>query len=349
MDSGPGSNADGGIVAESGITTDAGMPVDAGNASDAGQVGNPDSGNLLDAGPPADAGSPIPELDGGVGMDAAAPSDAGTAMGLDAGLDAGMDGGAPDAGKAFPYDPLNFPQTENPAPLPGTTSVACGGAYIDSTNGTAYFCGTTYTTPTFAEHVDLPTDDKGYVVHLESLVVLSGGTITILGNKPVILAVWGNATIQGVLDASSNRVDAQLGAGANFGGCGSGNGGTGSSHSEGGPGGGGGAYGTIGGKGGNGANGLANGAAGGGSNGAGTPPPLRGGCFGGKGGFGVAGNFGGSPGQGGVPVTWRWPTCSPSTLQIFPPAAEAAQGVEINPAVEEAEVAAASGSAPAPW
>jgi hypothetical protein len=133
------------------------------------------------------------------------------------------------------------------------------------------------------------------VVPVTSLTVESGSTLTLVGSRPVVFLVYGDATIDGEIDASA------IGQGQGPGGdalCLSGKGAIGASASNRGGGGGGGSFGTLlGAKGGNGYSGGGSGGMPGMSGGSIDLTPLVGGCPGGSGGTGQsAGGLGGGGG-----------------------------------------------------
>jgi cysteine-rich repeat protein len=140
------------------------------------------------------------------------------------------------------------------------------------------------------------------ILRMSSLDIANGTTLRLIGTYPVILAVDGNANIQGAIDAGANGATA--GAGGNLS-CSAttGTGGQGQADSGGGGGGGGGGFRRPGAAG-----AVGDDAAGGTAGAAGLPAsasnplvPLRGGCAGGRGSNGSAGG-GGAGGAGGGAV-----------------------------------------------
>jgi hypothetical protein len=310
---GPAADADGGVVADAGgIIDDAGGPL-----VDSGTPLPPDAGSDLEAGSPADAGGGV---DAGQSPDAGALIDAGAA--IDAGAlpdsgplaDAGqgtsfdasviVDAGSPakdDAGPGivvFPYDPVSFPQALGPDPRISTV-VNCTEAVIDSQNLQINLCQGWENDPSYAEVVSPPGGGpQVYAVHLRTLSLQPGAILRIKGNKPAVLVVWGDANIQGTINASSQRIGGDNGAGSQWDGCtGQGNGGVGITSQQGGVGGGGAGFGTQGGLGGH--NGDADGPGPRGTASAQQRGVLRGGCKGGDGGLGGITGNGGAGGSGG--------------------------------------------------
>jgi hypothetical protein len=197
-----------------------------------------------------------------------------------------LDTGPADTGvfNGFSYVPRNF----DPLVLtPGAASTLDCDARISA-----------LATPTITEWCGQPLPsittrpDGSHVLAMESLTVGIGASITIQGHRPIIFAVFGDATISGEIRSDDN---------VNFSGSGSscppaGSGGTGTDDSGGAGGGGGGAFAEVGGPGGDGSGNN------GGSMGMMSPvlalEPLRGGCHGGEGGR-DSGNRGGVFGAGG--------------------------------------------------
>ncbi len=202
----------------------------------------------------------------------------------------------------FLYTPSNF----DPAPAPmnlassGTVTLNCGVSTFDSQNLTfGNWCGQIEPTPVVRTQ---PGGPDLVILPLLGLTVAAGSTLDLLGNRPVILAVYGDAVIDGQVDASASG--ATPGPGGNASDCG--NGGNGlhdATGDDGSNGGGGGGFGSAGA---NGANGHQCTDCGGGSagavSGAATLVPLRGGCRGGDGGS-SAGDAHGGGGGGAVQIS----------------------------------------------
>jgi hypothetical protein len=134
------------------------------------------------------------------------------------------------------------------------------------------------------------------ILRARGLTIGAGHTLELVGERPVILAVEGNATIAGIVSADANG--SSPGAGGNWS-CGTSQGGNGTGSTgrfDGASGGGGGGFGTRGGSGGtadtDGSN--SNGGSGGQVRGNASLSPLLGGCAGGRaGGCDTAGGAGG--------------------------------------------------------
>jgi hypothetical protein len=197
-----------------------------------------------------------------------------------------IDMGFPDTGvfNGFPYLPRNFDPLALTPGMPVTLDCAARISAL-ATLTIPEWCGQ-----------PLPVITAGpngsFILAMESLIVGIDGSITIEGHRPVIFAVFGDATLNGPINSDGS---------VNFSGNGSscppsGTGGEGISDSSGAGGGGGAALGAIGGMGGAGSGGM------GGSMGM-IPAslslvPPRGGCHGGMGGR-DSGTNGGVAGFGG--------------------------------------------------
>ena len=233
--------------------------------------------------------------------------------------DADKDGdGTADCNDACPSDPtqtaacLTFaPSNFDPTPINWSatpqTTLNCGTTTVDTTDpdGTGplvatitNWCGTA-PVPVVQNQTSGP---QVVIIPVRGLTVSSGNTLRLLGPRPVILAVDGAATINGVIDASASGTTP--GAGGNWS-CGSSQGGNGSGDTArfgGASGGGGGGFGTSGGKAGTAdTDGSSSaGGNGGGTRGSSTLSPLIAGCAGGQGGdCSTAGGAGG----GGVQLS----------------------------------------------
>jgi hypothetical protein len=201
---------------------------------------------------------------------------------IDGGTDGGMDGGETDGGSEegpFPYPPSNFSPETLPRPDAGLV-INCDAGY--STRSLAgWLCGAPIPP---AYPVDGGAAGTLIVMPLTSLTIASSGQWRITGDRPFILAVYGDAEVNGPLLAGA--VLDEAGPGGSWPGC-PGAGGQGLVGGNGGGGGGGGGYGTAGAPGG--ASGPAGGtrAAGGDAGpsfGTAELVPLLGGCPGGAGG-----------------------------------------------------------------
>jgi len=255
-------------------------------------------------GPP----DPLPKSDVDAGGADASDQDAGAEDAGDAGgvTDAG-DAGAPDAMiDAGPIDPCALPNVTcfNDAPSNfdpsilgaalasnGALNVMCADAVFDST--TLSYAGSC---DRDLEAVEITQADgvRAVVIPVTAMTIESTGALRLVGDRPVIFAVFGDVTINGTLDASADKN--VPGAGGNVS-CTVGNGARGVSQAamnDGSSGGGGGAFGSVGGSGGRAdvggripspiASSLGPSVAGGAVEGDGTLVPLRGGCAGGAGG-----------------------------------------------------------------
>ncbi|MDH5676220.1 MAG: hypothetical protein OEZ06_29135 [Myxococcales bacterium] len=181
--------------------------------------------------------------------------------------------------QCFGYIPANFNATTVNFDAAPDATLDCGTTTIDTTGTVTItnWCG-----PVPVPVIQAQTGGPSVVIiPLSGLSQANGHTLRLIGDKPVIFAVRGDATLDGLVDASA--VGSTPGAGGNVS-CdlSTGRNGTGSS-SAGGGGGGGGGYGTVGGNGGYGDNNGNQGAAGV-SRGDPALEPLVGGCGGGVGG-----------------------------------------------------------------
>lgn len=201
----------------------------------------------------------------------------------------------------FKYPPSNFNPSTLSSPGAATTINCSAQLSTDSTNYFPSWCGS-QPKPSVVNVTSNGNDAVMFV--FDSLTINGGNSLTLVGSKPAIIAVLGNATINGTLSASSDH-DVTRGAGGSYpymtgvtpkqhcintlslGRSGQQLAATG--------GGGGGAFGGLGGTGGDGHDG-----ADGGVGGAvfGTPElvPLVGGCNGGNGGLSDVADHGGAGG-----------------------------------------------------
>jgi hypothetical protein len=185
----------------------------------------------------------------------------------------------------FPYSPINFTLTGlDPLSTDDSTLLDCGVSTFDS--GTLTFgnwCGQNQPTPVVSPQTGGP---DLIVVPVRNLTLAAGSTIKLSGTRPVVFAVFGNATIAGIIDAGASG--STPGAGANVS-CGTSQGGAGSGETKrlgGASGGGGGGFATAGGKAGKADTdgSSSNGGIGGVARGSATQSPLIAGCAGGVGG-----------------------------------------------------------------
>ncbi|HEX8435960.1 hypothetical protein [Archangium sp.] len=199
----------------------------------------------------------------------------------------------PGTGKcsAFPYVPSNFdPDALSAAQIANlpTVTLSCDTTTFDSTTlswSVSAGCTETPPSPPTRLHQSAPGAPFAVIVSMKQLDINSGKTLRLVGERPVILAVYGNATLNGKVLA--NAVKDVPGAGGNGGSCGSRVGSpglVGSGEATFG-GGGGGGFGTVGGNGGRGETTASTGGPGGAAVGSTYAlVPLYGGCQGGNGG-----------------------------------------------------------------
>lgn len=193
--------------------------------------------------------------DGDFRVEDGASRDAATADGA-SGPEAGADGAPTDASRAcadggcaspgeaglaaactphrFGYSPSNFLASTYAADVPpGPTTVSCDVTYTTpGGTGPLTWCGGPgpYVIPSVAQAGGPNVD----ILVFSGLTVNAGATLTLSGTDAVILAVYGDATIDGTIDASGfggvagNRNAATSGPGGNFQ-CGSSAGGNGPS------------------------------------------------------------------------------------------------------------------------
>ena len=211
---------------------------------------------------------------------------------------------------SFAYTPSNF-APDSYAPPATVTTIGCNTTYSSSAHAFTSFCSGA-TAPTIYANVAQPGGPIVDVLAFRGLTLDSGSTLILTGSNPVILAVYGDATIAGVIDASAQGGGGG-GAGATACAAGASGGGTpgpaaGAGSNPGPSGGGGGGlavagaadYPTYTNPSGNATNGIDNvGASGGDAHGNATVVPLVGGCSGGNGADGNSGNAGGTGGVGG--------------------------------------------------
>jgi hypothetical protein len=193
----------------------------------------------------------------------------------------------------FPFTPASFdPNALDFATAPNSR-LDCGTTTVDTSSSPARFTNWCGTPPTPLVR-KLNNGPEVVVIPMRGLNVVSNNSLRLIGSRPVVLAVRGDATIAGVIDASANG--AMPGAGGNWS-CASSQGGAGQGRSgaEAG-GGGGGGFGTSGGQGGD-DNGDASPGAAGAVRGTANLVPLIGGCAG-----GAAGGCANAPAAGGGAV-----------------------------------------------
>lgn len=189
-------------------------------------------------------------------------------------------------GTAFPYTPDNFDRSQ--AGPNGVLIIDCAATFNTGTATSAPFfsgcAGQLFQHADGGVEVRTQTSNSSFDVTLlrvSALLITDGGTLTIEGDRPALLAVYGDAVIGGVINATANF--AAKGAGADSGECVNGSINGGGSTATGGAGAAGGGYALAGGNGGEGDDTTLHGS---GASASGTDDirPLRGGCSGGKGG-----------------------------------------------------------------
>ena len=183
-------------------------------------------------------------------------------------------------GACFPFAPANFdPRALDFGSAPNSR-LDCGTTTIDTSSSPARISNWCGNVPTALVR-KLNNGPEVVVVPLHGLNVVSNNALRLIGSRPVILAIQGDAEIAGLVDASANN--ASPGAGGNWS-CASSQGGAGQGRSGAAAGGGGGGgFGTSGGRGGDDVGDGAPGAAGA-TRGNANLVPLIGGCGGGVGG-----------------------------------------------------------------
>ena len=208
---------------------------------------------------------------------------------------------------SFAFATSNFDGNDSAIVPVGAATLNCGVSTFNSTTlAFGNWCGQPMPVPLVRTQGGGP---DVVILAFDAFAISGGATLQLTGNRPVILAVYGDATIGGTVDASASGVTP--GAGGNVS-CAAGNGAPGDDgvigSGTGGPGGGGG---------GGGAFGLASGAGGttddnqvskGGvsrpAEGSAALVPLRGGCPGGRGGQGRdASTASGGAGGGAVQIS----------------------------------------------
>ncbi len=211
----------------------------------------------------------------------------------------GCEIGGPSCDALFDFPPSNFDPDE-PAVFAGAgnqLTLDCGISVFNSETLTfSNWCGEYEPTPVVREQTGGP---EAVIVPFGGLNVVSGSTLKLDGDRPVIIAVYGDATIDGVVDAGAGGSAA--GPGADQSDCAVPDGNDDTDDDNGGGGGGGGGFGAAGGGGGSGHDGGAS-VAGGSAAGNAELVPLRGGCSGGRGGRGKSSSAAGRGGGGGGAV-----------------------------------------------
>jgi hypothetical protein len=268
---------------------DAGGP-GAGRASDGSGGSQPTVQLRADAETDASFGTPI-------GDGSVSAGGEGGAAAWDDGSSAGSDAAGFPAGPvvAFGYTTSSFTSTSYAPPSGATTD--CDATY-SSTSGSFTAGSCAGTAPTIVH--GLAQTGGGPVVDIlafSSLTIAIGSTLRLTGSNPVIVAVYGNAVINGTIDASATGTTPGAG-GDNATYCGTGAAGAGGINGASGGGGGGkavaGGLGSCGGQSCSGNGTTAGGAA--------SPTQLAGGCAGGPGQHGYSGGSTTPAGAGGGAV-----------------------------------------------
>jgi hypothetical protein len=203
---------------------------------------------------------------------------------------------------SFPFDPSNFnPDSIPPNEVSNEFRVSCGGdadpvRFNSETLAWTLPASCTLNTPT--AKVITSGGVEVAMVPMRGLIIEAGRVLRLEGTRPVILAVYGDATFYGDLFANG-RLEVP-GAGGNRAGCGTQRGGNGNFSATEGTGGGGGAFGGAGASGGRNRPGDAVGTAG--TAQTSTLQPLVGGCPGGTGGRSMTTGGVGGAGGGAVQV-----------------------------------------------
>lgn len=185
-------------------------------------------------------------------------------------------------GACFPFAQSNFTTGSINFTAAPSSTLNCGTTTVNTSTTPATLTNWCGTQPVPLVQTQSSGPDM-VVIPLAGLIVSSGSTLRVIGSRPLVLAVRGNVTVDGTIDA--NASGSTPGAGGNWscGGSAGGNGSGSASFGAGGGGGGGGAFGTAGGRGGHGDN-TSNEGAGGSARGTTNIKPLYGGCPGGNGG-----------------------------------------------------------------
>ncbi len=238
---------------------------------------------------------------GGSGPGGAGAADASLSV-IDSGVPGGPDGapGAPDAMPAAPDAMLGEPDAGCAFVFLDFCGVGPSVGDVDVTSSSVINTDTDPRCITFIQ----PGGPDACLLHVDSLSIGAGGSLTGIGTRPLIVLSEGDIAIEGLLDVSSYR-GGMTGAGASFASCSFAGlpqndlGGAGGAA--------GGSFGGLGGAGGEGDTDTSLGFDG--SAAAGLPGPadplpgfVRGGCAGGKGGDEGAGGIGGGGGASGGAV-----------------------------------------------
>jgi hypothetical protein len=124
-----------------------------------------------------------------------------------------VDGGCVGPPVGWPYPPSNFDPGALTPPATPSTLTGCDASFDTTIEIFVTSCGPE-PRPNIARAI-LSDGREATVLAFKGLTISSGASLTLTGQRPAILAVFGNATIDGQLLANStNSTSAQLGAGA---------------------------------------------------------------------------------------------------------------------------------------
>ena len=215
------------------------------------------------------------------------------------GIPVDVDGGADAAAcPTWPANHTHFDPCSLPAPDPGVLTLDEAGVYVLSTDD-----GQLLSPAGTPIDYQGTTVDDAWLMSLQGLQLAESSTVRVVGGRPLIIAVWDSAILDGTIDVSSGA-NRGAGAGANPGACAAQAVTDGAQDDVGGGGGGGGGFGSPGGNGGDGrAPGETGGDGGDGGMAVSVPADeVRGGCDGGAGGDGNGSGGAGAGGAGGGAV-----------------------------------------------
>jgi len=110
----------------------------------------------------------------------------------------------------FSYRPSNFdPAAVAARGIAPALAIACPDAWFNSTDGGGFWCaGQTAPTQTVVSQTGGP---DAVVLAVSQLSIAAGGALTLVGARPVIFAVWGDAAIDGSLSAASTSTSSGAG------------------------------------------------------------------------------------------------------------------------------------------
>ena len=155
--------------------------------------------------------TPLDRGDGGlVGSD-------GSIVGVDGALPEGSappaDGAVADApSECAAWKPRHFVPCSLPGPGGAVTTVATGTLTYDTDIPGFSGAGAPPNPPSaIVDQGGTPA----VVISVDAFTVPAGGTLRVVGAKPLIIAAWSSITIDGTLDVGSHRTEARAGAGSN--------------------------------------------------------------------------------------------------------------------------------------